>query len=194
MTDYVAGTGADVDPGATVGYEHDDESAPTVLGDDARVRSGTVVYRDVEVGDRFVTGHNALVREDTLAGDDVLVGTGATVDGSTLIGSAVSLQSGVYVPTRSEIGSDVFVGPNAVLTNDPYPVRRDDDLVGPTLEDGVSVGANATILPGVTVGEGAFVAAGAVVTEDVPPGTLAVGAPATHRPLPTELDAPNLIS
>ena len=66
-----------------------------------------------------------------------------------------------------------------------------DELFGPTIEEGASVGANATVLPGVTVGEGAFVAAGAVVTGDVPPGTLALGVPARTRPLPEELRGGN---
>jgi acetyltransferase-like isoleucine patch superfamily enzyme len=99
----------------------------------------------------------------------------------------------VYVPPATTIGDDVFVGPRAVLTNDPYPIRKDVDLDGPTLEDHVSIGANATLLPGVTVGEGAFVAAGAVVTDDVPPETLAVGNPAQSRDLPAELDGRNQI-
>jgi len=92
---------------------------------------------------------------------------------------------------NTTLGDRVFVGPNAVLTNDPAPLRRETDLEGPTLEDDASVGANATILPGVTVGAGAFVAAGAVVTEDVPPETLAIGVPARHEPLPEELDGGN---
>ena len=191
---YRPGKDAQVDDGATVGYLHDDDASPTVLGDNATVRQGTIVYADVEVGDDFTTGHDALVREDTVIGDDVVVGTDVTIDGACDIGSHVSLQTGVYVPRETTIADNVFVGPRAVLTNDPYPVRQEVDLAGPTLEEGVSVGANATILPGVTVGQGSFVAAGAVVTEDVPPETLAVGTPAEHRELPETLDGPNLIA
>ncbi|MFC7236106.1 acyltransferase [Halosegnis marinus] len=164
---------------------------PPVFGQRATVRSGTVVYGDVVVGDDFATGHNALIREGTRAGDEVLVGTNAVIDGATTLGSRVSLQTGVYLPRETTVGDDVFVGPSATLTNDPYPLRRETELAGPTLADDVSVGANATVLPGVTVGEGAFVAAGAVVTEDVPARTLAVGAPARHEPLPPELDGGN---
>ena len=87
----------------------------------------------------------------------------------------------------------MFLGPCAVLTNDAYPIRTESELTGPTLEDHVSVGANATLLPGVTVGEGSFVAAGSVVTDDVPPETLAVGAPAEHRSLPDKLEGGNRI-
>jgi acetyltransferase-like isoleucine patch superfamily enzyme len=185
------GANSHVDDGATVGYVHDADASPAKLGDDATVRAGTIVYADTTIGDEFTTGHNALVREDTTIGDDVVVGTDTTIDGSTSIGSRVSLQTGVYVPTHTDIGSRVFVGPRAVLTNDPHPVRREADLAGPTLENGVSVGANATLLPDITVGEDAFVAAGAVVTEDVPPETLAVGVPARHEPLPETLTGTN---
>ena len=195
MTDAHAETGtrSNIDSGATVGYAHAPDAEPAKIGDDATVRAGTIIYADVRVGDDFTTGHNALVREDTTIGDDVLVGTDTTIDGSSTIGSHVSLQTGVYVPTHTTIGSQVFVGPRAVFTNDPYPIRREADLAGPTLEDHVSIGANATLLPGVRVGEGSFVAAGAVVVRDVPPKTIAVGVPARHEPLPKELDAKNTI-
>jgi acetyltransferase-like isoleucine patch superfamily enzyme len=183
-----------VDAGATLGYAHAEDAAPTVIGDRATVRAGTIVYTAVEIGEDFTTGHNALVREETTIGDGVVVGTDTVVDGRVTIGDDVSLQTGVYVPRETTIGSNVFVGPNATLTNDPHPVRREADLEGPTIEDGASIGANATLLPGVTVGEGAFVAAGAVVTEDVPPHTLAVGTPAEHRDLPEDLEGVNQLA
>lgn len=188
------GDNCDVSPGATVGHRHREGASPPILGDCATVRSGSIIYADVEIGDDFTTGHGVLVREDTAIGDDVVVGTNTVIDGTTTIGSHVSLQTGVYVPTNTTIGDEVFVGPCAVLTNDAYPIRKEFDLEGPTLEDHVSIGANATLLPGVTVGEGSFVAAGAVVTEDVPPETLAVGAPAVHRPLPDALEGGNQIA
>lgn len=194
MTDVRAGADARIDDAAVVGYAHAEDAGPTVLGDGAVVRAGTVVYGDVRAGDGFATGHGALVREYTVLGDDVVVGTRAVVDGATTVGDHVSLQTGAYVPRESRLGSNVFVGPGAVLTNDAYPVRTDADLVGPTLEDDASVGANATVLPGVTVGERAFVAAGAVVDDDVPPETLAVGVPADHRPLPPDLRGGNSIA
>ncbi|QLD87142.1 N-acetyltransferase [Natronomonas halophila] len=194
MTSAELGSNVHIDEGATVGYEYDSEVGPAVIGDDATVRSGTKIYAGVTIGDGFVTGHDALVREDTTIGDDVVLGTKSVLDGAVTVGSNVSIQTGVYVPPETEIGDRVFLGPNAVMTNDPYPLRVDVDLEGPTIEDDVSVGANATILPDVTVGEGAFVAAGAVVIDDVPPETLAVGVPAEHRPLPERLPPENLIA
>jgi acetyltransferase-like isoleucine patch superfamily enzyme len=188
------GDGCEIDDGATVGYEYDDDAEPPVVGDDARIRAGTRIYADVAIGDDLITGHDALVRENTIVGDDVVIGTGTVIDGETTIGSDVSLQTGVYIPTQTEIGDNVFVGPKAVMTNDPYPIREEQPLEGPTIEDGASIGANATLLPGVTIGENAFVAAGAVVTDDVPPNRLAVGAPARIEPLPEPLDKANVIA
>ncbi len=184
MTNTTFGPDADVHPDATLG-EHDGPT-PTI-GDNPTIRSGTVVYADVEIGDRLVTGHDAVVREHTTIGDDALVGTHAVIDGECTLGNDVSLQTGVYLPQETTVGDRVFFGPHAVLTNDQYPLRTDADLDGPTIEDDVSIGANATILPGVTVGEGSFVAANSVVVDDVPPGTLAIGTPARHEPLPDPL-------
>lgn len=185
------GAESTIDVDTSIGYAHADDAGPTVIGENARIRAGTIVYRDVEIGDEFVTGHNALIREDTTIGDEVAVGTDAVIDGTTTVGSHVSLQTGAYIPTDTAIGNHVFIGPRAVLTNDMFPLRVESKLAGPTVCDHVSIGANATVLPDVTIGERAFIAAGAVVTEDVPSGTLAVGAPARHRPLPDDLDRGN---
>ncbi|WP_265107841.1 acyltransferase [Halosolutus halophilus] len=192
MAEFVSGTNCTVDDDATIGYGEFDE--PTRVGDGATIRAGSIVYGDVTIGDGFTTGHDVLVREGTTVGDDVLVGTKTVIDGQTTIGSHVSLQTNVYVPTQTTIADNVFVGPGAVLTNDEYPIRTDDGLEGPTIEEGASIGANATLLPGVTVGANAFVAAGAVVTEDVPADTLAVGTPATVRSLPEPLEGPNQLA
>lgn len=177
---------------ATVGVAHADNSTPPQLGTDSNIRAGTIVYDDVVTGENLQTGHHALIREYTTIGHDVMVGTHAVIDGHADVGDGVSLQTGAYVPQETKLGDRVFLGPSACLLNDPYPVRvEDEQLVGPTLEDDVSVGGNATILPGVTVGEQAVVAAGAVVTQDIPPEKLAVGVPATVRDLPPAMEGGN---
>ena len=185
------GEGATIFEPVTIGFPSRDrigeKDYPGVtIGRDAVLRSGTIIYCDVLIGDAFQTGHNVLIREKTTIGDRVAIGTAAVIEGDCMIGDDVRLQSLVYIPTGTRIGDRVFIGPNAVLTNDRYPPGPHESLRGPVIGDDAVIGANATILPGITVGEGAFVAAGAVVTKDVPPGMLAVGAPARFRPLPPE--------
>ena len=156
----------------------------TTIGVDGFLRSGTIIYSDVVIGNNFSTGHNVMIREKTTIGDHVSIGTNTIIEGNVIIGSNVSLQSLVYIPTGVVIEDNVFIGPNAVLTNDPYPPHGGDNLKGPVIRKGASIGANATLLPGVEVGEGALVAAGAVVTRDVPARMLAIGTPARFRELP----------
>lgn len=159
----------------------------TVIGKNAVIRSGTIIYCDVTIGDHFQTGHNVMIREKTKIGNQVAIGTSAVIEGSTIIGNDVSLQSMVYVPTDTVIGNHVFIGPNTVLTNDRYPPTCIGGLKGPQIRDGAAIGANATLLPGVCIGEGALVAAGAIVTRDVPAHMLAIGAPAKIADLPEKM-------
>ncbi len=160
----------------------------TTIGKNALIRSGTIVYCDVIIGDDFKTGHNVMIREKTRIGDRVTIGTGTVIEGHSIIGNNVSLQSMVYIPTDTRIGNSVFIGPNAVLTNDRYPPRMIGGLRGPVVMDGAAIGANATLLPGVCIGEGSLVAAGAIVTRDVPDHMLAIGSPARIKSLPRDMN------
>ncbi len=97
----------------------------------AVLRSGTIIYCDVVIGDAFQTGHNVLIREKTAIGDRVAIGTAAVIEGDCTIGDDVRLQSLVYIPpTGARIGNRVFIGPNAVLTNDRYPPGPHESLRG----------------------------------------------------------------
>lgn len=186
------GRGTRVDANVELGAG-DAPRATVRIGSGSRIRSSSIIYGGVRAGSRFRTGHRVLIRERTTIGDDVLVGTDTIIDGNVRIGHRVSIQSRVYIPFNTTIGSDVFIGPGATMTNDRFPVRGRGTLRGPTIADGVSIGAAAVLLPGLRIGRGSFVAAGAVVTRDVPPATLALGVPATHQPLPPPLRGPNRI-
>lgn len=102
------------------------------------------------------------------------------VEGDVVIGDNVTVKCGVQLWSGLRIGDDVFIGPNATFTNDPFP--RSKKYLGrypeTVLEDGCSIGANATILPGVRIGRNAMVGAGAVVTQSVPPFAIVTGNPA----------------
>ena len=81
----------------------------------------------------------------------------------------------------------MFIGPAAVLTNDPYPPSK--KMIGVTIEDNAVIGARSVIKAGVTVGRGSVVAMGAVVTKDVPPGKVVMGVPARVAYTRKEFDA-----
>jgi len=163
------------------------------IDDDALIRANTIIYCDVSIGRDFRSGHNVLIRENTRVGNNVSIGTNTVIEGRTVIGNNVNIQSSVFIPVNTAIGDFVFIGPNAVLTNDKYPIRKGVTLKGPIVGRGVSIGANAVILPGVVIGKGSLIAAGALVTQDVPDWTLAAGFPAKVTDLPQELKVLNKI-
>ena len=148
--------------GIKLGVNYKRFSKDPVLGKNILLRSNTVIYNDVIIGDDFKTGHNVVVRDHTTIGNDVLIGTNTVIEGGCEIGNNVSIQSNVYIPRNSIIEDNVFIGPCACFTNDRYPVRVEYDLKGPQLRKGCSVGGNTTFLSNIEVGEGAIVAAGAV--------------------------------
>lgn len=189
------GEGARVFEPVTLGFPSREridqtEYPGTVIGRNAVLRSGTIIYCDVTIGDDFSTGHNVLIREHTDIGDNVAIGSFSIIEGTCSLGSNIRIQSMVFIPTHTMIGSGVFIGPNAVLTNDRYPPTGKPELKGPVIGDNVTIGANATILPGVRLGKGCAVAAGAIVTKNIPDGVLAVGAPARFRSMPREMVRP----
>src|SRR4029077_16911099 len=75
---------------------------------------------------------------------------------------------------------DVFIGPNATFTNDPFPrsKKHQDKFPRTRVRKGASIGANATILPGLHIGERSIVGGCAVVTRDVPADAIVAGNPA----------------
>lgn len=183
-----------IQPGATVGLAYAEDCAPARLSGPAVVRSGTVIYADVVIGPHFQSGHNALIREHTEIGRHVVVGTNSVIEGRVKIGDFVKIESNCFIPTFTVIGSRVFLGPGVVLTNDRYPLRRRHKYKpeGPVLEDNVTLGAGAVVLPGVRIGRGSFVAAGAVVTGDIPAQSLVCGMPGRAEPLPEHLREANM--
>jgi UDP-2-acetamido-3-amino-2,3-dideoxy-glucuronate N-acetyltransferase len=102
------------------------------------------------------------------------------VEGNVVVGDDVTIKCGVQLWSGLRVGNGVFIGPNVTFTNDPFPRSKQhlDQHAETILEDGCSLGANATILPGVRIGRNAMVGAGAVVTQSVPPFAIVIGNPA----------------
>lgn len=183
-----------LDPNVLVGYRYRPDACPAIFGHGCKVRAGTIVYADVKAGDHLQTGHNVLIREHTVIGNHVTIGTNTVVDGNVSIDDFVKIESNCYIPTHVRIGTRVFLGPGVTLSNDRYPLKMRDDYKaeGPTIEDGVTLGAGVVVLPGVTIGRGSFVAAGALVTKDVPPMSLVKGVPGSISALPERLKETNV--
>ncbi len=102
------------------------------------------------------------------------------------VGRRCFINNGVTVldGDRVTIGDHVLIGPNCQIYTAGHPLdyrrrRAWEVMTSPvTIEDDVWLGGNVIVQPGVTVGARSVVAAGSVVTRDIPPDSLALGAPA----------------
>jgi len=106
----------------------------------------------------------------------VRVLTGVEIHPGATIGRRVTIDHGmgVVIGETAEIGDDVHMYHGITLGGDANePIKRH-----PTVESGVTIGTNATLLGDITIGEDAAVGAGSVVTRDVEPGATVVGVPA----------------
>jgi acetyltransferase-like isoleucine patch superfamily enzyme len=186
--------GSFIDEDVTLGYPHrsrllkslaedgvsddvlDKASVGCFIGPSCLVRRGCIIYDEVMVESNVEMGHNVLVRSGTVIRSGSRVGSNTQLDGAVIIGRNVNIQSNVYIPHLTKIMDDVFIGPNVVMTNDPYPVSS--PLKGPTIGPRAIICAGCVILPGVEIGEGAVVGAGSVVTKTVKPDDVVYGVPA----------------
>ena len=132
----------------------------------------------------------AHVMADVVVGKDCNIGDHVFIETGAVIGDGVTIKNNALIWKGVHVADYVFIGPSVVFTNDLRPrsprmplmkdkaLQESDWLVETFIEEGVSIGANATILAGVTLGKYCMVGAGSVVTRDVEPFTLVVGNPA----------------
>jgi acetyltransferase-like isoleucine patch superfamily enzyme len=174
------------------------------IGSGCILRSGTVVYETVRLGNDVQTGHHVVIREGVTIGDGSVVGGFSVVREHAHLGRNVRLMESVSISEGAELGNDIFIGPHVCFTAGRQMTGALEAAGRMTyadaaasegkywegasviVEDDVRIGANSVILAGVRLGKGCVVAAGAVVSYDVPAGAVAAGNPARllKRPVP----------
>lgn len=152
------------------------------LGHNVYLDQGTYLHAcpgGIEIGDDAFVMHNAELHVFNFRH---LPHAFIKIGRRTFVGESVVIrgQGGVT------IGEAVLIGPAAQILavnhnfDDPSVPVMDQGISGRgiVIEDGSWVGAGAVVLDGVRIGRGAVIGANAVVTRDVPPHSVAVGAPA----------------
>lgn len=132
------------------------------IGDGTRIWAFVHILKGAKIGKNCNICDNVFIENDVTVGDNVTVKCG------------VQLWDGL------DIRDNVFIGPNVTFCNDLFPRSKHypDEFLKTMVEEGASIGANATILPGIRIGRFAMVGAGSVVVSDVPDSVVVVGNPA----------------
>lgn len=127
-----------------------------------------IIGDNVKIGHSAIFAHNAMVTSDAQIGKSFHCNIYSYVAHDCIVGDFVTFAPRVAMNGRVKIEDNVYVGTGAII----LPGRSDRYL---------------------TIGKGAVIGAGAIVTKDVEPGTVMVGAPAKpraslptrdHQPLP----------
>jgi bifunctional UDP-N-acetylglucosamine pyrophosphorylase / glucosamine-1-phosphate N-acetyltransferase len=168
-----------VDPGSTW------IDAAAVLEPDAVIHPFTVIRGASRIGARAEVGPHAVL-VDSMVGEDALVGPfcylrpGTVLEAGAKAGTFVELKNSrigerTKVPHLTYLG-DADVGPDTnvaagnITANQEHTRVKERTVIGRNVRTGVD---NTFVAP-VSIGDDAWIAAGSVITEDVPPGALAI--------------------
>jgi bifunctional UDP-N-acetylglucosamine pyrophosphorylase / glucosamine-1-phosphate N-acetyltransferase len=137
----------------------------TIVGDDAHVRRSEATSS--EIGDAAEVGPFSYLRAGSRLGRGAKVGAYVEIKNAT-IGAGSKVPHLSYVGDAT-IGEGTNIGAATVFVN--YDgVAKHHTTVG----DHVRIGSDTMLVAPVVIGDGAYTAAGSVITEDVPPGAMAI--------------------
>jgi UDP-2-acetamido-3-amino-2,3-dideoxy-glucuronate N-acetyltransferase len=151
------------------------------MTNDVFVHPTAIVDQPCEIGAGTKIWHFTHVMKGARIGQGCILGQNVYVGGRAVLGAGVKVQNNVSIYDDVVLEDDVFCGPSAVFTNVLTPrafVERKSEYMRTLVQQGASIGANATVVCGTTLGAYCLVAAGAVVTRDVPAYGLVKGSPA----------------
>jgi len=170
-----------VDPGSTwiepdVELEPDSTIHPfCVLRGRTRVRSGAevgpqVVAVDSEIGEGVTVGPFCYLRPGTVLENGAKAGTFVEIKNSH-VGAGAKVPHLSYIGD-SEIGEGTNVAAGAITAN--YRPELGSGKQKTKIGRNVRTGVHNSFVPPVEIGDDSVIAAGSVITDDVPPGSLAI--------------------
>ena len=166
---------------------------PAVLGpaaaDAPHIHPTAIIEPGVTIGPRTAIGDGVHVRGPSVIGRECIIGEKTHIADGVTIADGVRINTHVHLCSGVTIESNVMIAAGVIFTNERYPRAADYQGEGAApspmpaalktvVRIGTTIGAGALIGPGVDIGPWAMVGMGAVVTRDVLPHALMVGAPA----------------
>jgi len=152
-----------------------------IIGCECVLCPGVIIYAGTQIGNNTLLGDNCSIREDCSIGYGCIISRNVSVNYNTVVGNHTKIMDNTHITGNMKIGNNVFISVLVATTNDNTMGREEyneDHVRGAVIEDYVTIGAAANILPMVTVGKNSIVGAGAVVTKSVPANKVVMGVPA----------------
>ena len=141
----------------------------TSVGAEAEVGPHAVV-QDAEIGTRANVGPFCYLRPGTILRHGAKAGTFVEVKNAT-VGERAKVPHLSYIGD-ADIGEASNIGAGAITAN--YRAERYDEKQRTVIGRNVDTGSDNVFVPPVEIGDDAWIGAGSTITEDVPPGALAI--------------------
>ena len=134
---------------------------------DVFIHPTATIDPDVTINANSKIWHYVHIRTGASLGKNVSVGKSSYIDANVKIGDNVKIQNLVSIYQGVTIESNAFIGPHVAFTNDLFPRAHNNNwkIQKTTVEEGVSIGANSTIICGSRLGKHCFIGAGTIVTK-----------------------------
>lgn len=142
-----------------------------------------VIDKGATIGNGTKIWHFCHVFAKAIIGTDCILGQNVMIANRVVLGNNVKVQNNVSIYEGVICEDNVFLGPSMVFTNVINPrsaVNRKEEFKQTIVEQGATIGANATIICGNNIGKYALIGAGSVVTKAVKTYALMVGNPAVQ--------------
>lgn len=151
----------------------------TVIGDNCKIRSHSVIYSGNNIGNNFQTGVGVSIREFNKIGNNVSIGTHSVVEHHVEIEENVRIHSNVFIPEYSYLKKDCWIGPSVVITNVLHPKcpKAKECIKGATIGEKTIIGANVTILPDITITSECLIGSGSLVNKTIREKGVYIGSP-----------------
>ena len=145
------------------------------------IHDTSIIDKDVSIGDGTKIWHWSHISEKAKIGKKCNLGQNVYIGENVSIGNEVKIQNNVSIYSGVTLKNKVFCGPSVVFTNIKHPrsfINQKKKYFKTIINEGVTLGANSTILCGISIGKYSFVGAGSTVTKNVPNFSMVVGTPA----------------
>lgn len=145
------------------------------------IHQSAIIDKGATIGKNCKIWHWVHVCKGAVIGDNCSLGQNVFIANEVRIGNNVKIQNNVSIYDKVFLSNNVFCGPSMVFTNVINPrsaINRKEEYKSTIVEEGVSFGANSTIICGIKIGKYAFIGAGSLVNKNVKPFSIVVGVPA----------------
>jgi len=145
------------------------------------VHESAYIDDGVEIGEGTKIWHFSHILKGSVIGKNCIVGQNVTIGPDVVIGDRCKVQNNVSIYKGVTLEDEVFCGPSCVFTNVYNPrafIERKHEFKPTLVKQGVTIGANATIICGITLGKYSMIGAGVVVKSDVSDYAIVAGVPA----------------